>query len=161
MRLDRWVGWTTVLVVLVDGLTKFWIRNTVMLHQTIELLGGWVRLVHLRNDGVAFGLLGGDAFAWMLPLLTAASLVAIVWLAMLAGAAERRRVRVAAALVLGGAVANLTDRLADGGVTDFLLVRHFPFVFNVADVAITIGGATLAVLVSRAGEVRARRPGAA
>jgi signal peptidase II len=52
--------------------------------------------------------------------------------------------RLAAVLVIAGAVGNLGDRLMNGGVTDFILVRWFPFVFNVADVAITVGAVLLA-----------------
>jgi signal peptidase II len=54
-----------------------------------------------------------------------------------------RWIQVAGALVLGGALGNLGDRLVDGGVTDFIFVHFFPYVFNVADIAISIGGALL------------------
>jgi signal peptidase II len=53
-------------------------------------------------------------------------------------------VRVAASIVLAGAVGNLGDRILNGHVTDFVLVSFFPFVFNVADAAITVGGVLLA-----------------
>jgi signal peptidase II len=53
--------------------------------------------------------------------------------------------RVAAGLVIAGAVGNLGDRLVNGAVTDFILIRWFPFVFNVADVASTAGAILLAV----------------
>ena len=52
--------------------------------------------------------------------------------------------RVAAALVMAGAVGNLGDRVMNGAVTDFIFIRFFPFVFNVADVAITVGAVLLA-----------------
>ena len=52
--------------------------------------------------------------------------------------------RIASAVVLGGALGNLGDRLLNGSVTDFILVRYFPYVFNVADAAISVGGVLLA-----------------
>jgi signal peptidase II len=53
-------------------------------------------------------------------------------------------VRIAATIVLAGALGNLGDRLLNGFVTDFVLVRYFPFVFNLADAAISVGGVILA-----------------
>jgi signal peptidase II len=55
-----------------------------------------------------------------------------------------RVARLAAAAVIAGALGNLGDRLLTGEVTDFVLVAFFPFVFNLADAAITIGGSLLA-----------------
>jgi signal peptidase II len=60
-------------------------------------------------------------------------------------------VKNSAALVIAGALGNLGDRLMDGAVTDFILVRSFPFVFNVADVAITLGAVVLAARLVRDG----------
>jgi signal peptidase II len=58
-------------------------------------------------------------------------------------------VRMASGLVVAGALGNLGDRLMDGAVTDFILVRSFPFVFNVADVAISLGAVVLAARLLR------------
>jgi signal peptidase II len=71
--------------------------------------------------------------------------------------------RGAAAMVLAGAVANLGDRLLNGHVTDFVLMRHFPFVFNVADAAITVGAILLAgrMMMTDVEGVQGRAPEAA
>jgi signal peptidase II len=55
-----------------------------------------------------------------------------------------RWLQIAGALVLGGALGNLGDRLYHGGVTDYIYVHVFPFIFNFADIAITVGGVILA-----------------
>lgn len=149
---SSWVGWTAVFVIAADWSTKVWIRNRIALHETTALVEGWVHLVHRRNEGIAFSMLSDAATAWRLPLLITASLLAIVLLLRLAGSSTSRLVRLATALMLGGAIGNLVDRIADGGVTDFVLLRFFPYVFNVADMAITVGGCILAITLMSAKE---------
>ena len=100
----------------------------------IPLLGGVIGLSLTRNTGSAFGL---PAPAWV---TTAVSLivcvVVLVWVARGAGASLVRAI--ALGLVLGGAVGNLADRVCAGGVLDFIDLGIWP-VFNVADIALTIG----------------------
>jgi signal peptidase II len=99
-----------------------------------NLVLGW-------NRGVSFGLFNTDSAIndWLLPVITAGiAFSLVVWLYR----AERRRVAVGLALIVGGAVGNLIDRLRFGAVADFLDVHvfgwHWP-AFNVADSGITIG----------------------
>ncbi|HEX2094216.1 MAG TPA: signal peptidase II [Longimicrobiaceae bacterium] len=132
-------------VVAADWLTKFWIHNRLVLGEVLPVIEGWVHLAHRRNTGVAFSAFAGDESWWRVGLLALASLVGIAVCLRLMQTTRDAPLRLAAALVLAGAVGNLGDRLVDGGVTDFILVRYFPYVFNVADIAITIGG-TLLVL---------------
>lgn len=100
----------------------------------IPLLGGVIRLTLTRNAGSAFGL---PAPAWVTTAVSAIVCVAI--LAWAARGAVGPAVRaVALALVLGGAAGNLLDRVRAGAVVDFIDVRIWP-VFNVADIALTIG----------------------
>jgi signal peptidase II len=93
-----------------------------------------IRLTLTRNAGSAFGL---PAPAWVTTAVSAIVCVAI--LAWAARGAVGPAVRaVALALVLGGAAGNLLDRVRAGAVVDFIDVRIWP-VFNVADIALTIG----------------------
>ena len=126
----------------VDLATKA-LASVVLSDRTIQLAGPLqLRLVH--NPGIAFGL-GDAAPAWLILVLTGA--VAMV----LAIAAWRGQFgsALAAGLVLGGAIANVVDRLEAGTVVDMFDVGWWP-TFNVADIGITVGVGLLA-LTTRSG----------
>jgi signal peptidase II len=101
----------------------------------IEWLAPYVRIVHWKNTGAAFGLFrdGNVIFAILAVLV---SLAIVNFFPVLPRA--DRYLRVALALQMGGAIGNLLDRLARGWVTDFVSVLQLP-VFNVADASITLG----------------------
>ena len=134
--------WLSALVIVVDQVTKRVIDSAMQLHQTIELIP-YFQLTYMRNQGAAFSFLSG-AGGWQrwffIGLAIVASVFIFVWLRKLDP--SRRREAVAWALVLGGALGNLIDRILYGYVIDFLDVYvgdwHWP-AFNVADSAITVG----------------------
>ena len=138
--------WLSALVIVVDQVTKRVIDSAMQLHQTIELIP-YFQLTYMRNQGAAFSFLSG-AGGWQrwffIGLAIVASIFIFVWLRKLDP--SRRREAVAWALVLGGALGNLIDRIRYGYVIDFLDVYvgdwHWP-AFNVADSAITVGVALL------------------
>jgi len=146
-------------VVVADQLTKLALVAWLPYGAEVDLLPGWVRLVHTRNRGVAFGMFDSPA-AWMdgLRLAVVVAVAAFVVWQIVAGA--RGTILIGLALVLGGAVGNLIDRLVRGEVVDYLdafavwggCEHHWP-AFNVADSAITVGAA----LVLLAEVVRPRR----
>ncbi len=105
----------------------------------------WVRIVHWRNSGAAFGLYQGanDVLAW----LAVAVVIVVAWHFRQA-ALDARCLRWGLALQVGGALGNLWDRLYRGSVTDFVAVGQFP-VFNLADIAITLGVACLLLATLR------------
>ena len=114
------------------------------------MINGFFSLVHLRNRGMAFGLLNRPDLDFGFYLLTAGSVVAIgillVWFFRIKE--EARRIIIGLSLILGGAVGNLIDRLRLREVIDFLDFYLGPFhwpAFNVADSAITIGVIWVAV----------------
>ena len=139
-----------VAIVLLDQGTKALVVRSLPLHGYVSLVDGLLSLSHVRNRGAAFGILSD----WDLPhqtvLLAALSLFALLAIAVYFVRLPRtaRVPRVALALVLGGAVGNLLDRLRLGYVVDFV---HFYWRsyqwpdFNAADSAITVG-VTLLVL---------------
>jgi signal peptidase II len=96
-------------------------------------------LTFVLNTGVSFGLFGGGAGRWILSVFSIAVAIALaVW----ATRADRRLLIAAIGLVIGGAVGNVIDRIRFGGVVDFIDVSgigFFPWIFNIADSAITIG----------------------
>jgi signal peptidase II len=133
-----------VLLVAADWITKIWITNRLALGETRALVDGWLYFVHRQNPGVAFSMFADLPDAWRTPVLSLLSLAGVILFARIVSTTTDLVARGAAAMVLAGAVANLGDRLLNGHVTDFVLMRHFPFVFNVADAAITVGAILLA-----------------
>lgn len=139
-------------LLLADGLTKWLVATSFRLGESVPLLGDVVRLTYVLNPGAAFGLglgsLGREVFVGMAVAAT------LVVLAIIGRTPVAERVRlVALALILGGAVGNLADRVGGaGGVVDFLDVGfgtlRWP-VFNLADVGITSGALLLVLLIRR------------
>ncbi|MDQ3759475.1 MAG: signal peptidase II, partial [Actinomycetota bacterium] len=105
-------------------------------------------LVHVENEGVAFGFLG-DSSRGLVLLVTLAALALVVgWFAF-----NRARpfAWLAVGLLAGGAMGNLLDRIVRDGVVDFIDFPAWPS-FNLADIAITLGAATLALIAIAAPE---------
>ena len=131
-------------VIVLDQWTKWMVELHLPHHVAEPLIPGLLNFTHVRNTGVAFGLFASQGMtggSWLLTLLGLAALTAVglyFWFAP----ARDRLLLVALALVVGGAVGNLIDRVASGAVTDFIDVyvgvHHWPS-FNVADSAISIG----------------------
>ena len=134
-------------VIAVDQAVKAWILGGLRLTLGEPTpVWGPVRLTLVENRGVSFGLFSSDA-PWTRWALVAFSLIIAVALGLWVRRAEKRFTGVALGLVIGGALGNAVDRIRDGVVVDFLDVTalHFPWVFNVADSAISIGIALLLV----------------
>lgn len=146
-RENRAIAIGMIAVVLADWLSKYWITTRLAVGESMALIDGWFYLAHRKNPGVAFSTFADLPELWRTPLLSLLSIVGIILFTRILATTPDRIVRAAAALVLAGAVANLGDRLVSGHVTDFLLVRYFPFVFNVADAAISVGGVVMVVRV--------------
>ncbi len=142
-RLYRWFAAALLLVVAADWLTKFWVFNRVALGDTLAVVEGWLYLAHRQNPGIAFSLFADLPDPIRTPLLAVLSIVGIVILMRLVHSTTDGTMQFGGVLVTGGAVGNLGDRIASGAVTDFIHVPMFPYVFNLADTAITIGGALL------------------
>jgi signal peptidase II len=144
-RATRWLAFAVVTVVAADWLSKFWIANRIALGETLSLVDGWLYLAHRRNPGVAFSMFAELPDEWRTGVLALVSVVAVIVLARLAMEGTDHWVRTGCALAIAGAIGNLGDRMINGGVTDFILFSPFPYVFNVADAAITVGAVLLAV----------------
>jgi signal peptidase II len=166
MRL-RAALWLTAGVVALDQLTKAWIVSTYPLGNELEIIPGLFRLVHARNRGIAFGILGasGPTIQLALLIVVVGIVVFVAW--QLRHAGGDGFAGVGLALVLGGAIGNIVDRVLRGEVVDFLdfyLVtggseHHWP-AFNVADSAISVGACCviLAEVLAHMKEKRASSP---
>lgn len=141
-------GLTALLVVAIDQYSKVIARNAIAGDSTIELFGGFVRIVDVRNSGVAFGQLSGGGT--LVAVVIALAVGALLWYFL--SHLGTPLIWLATGLVVGGAVGNIIDRIRSGAVTDFIKLPHWP-AFNFADAAITVGVVALVVLV----EVDARR----
>ena len=148
---SRFYTWTAIaaLVVAADQVTKWAVVKWIALYEKIPL-NSFINLTHHKNPGAAWSFLA-DAGGWQrwffIALASIVSVVLVVWLWRIRN--ERQAVLSAGlALVLGGAIGNLIDRVVSGEVTDFIQVWFggwaFPS-FNVADAGITVGAALLII----------------
>jgi len=133
-------------IVILDQLTKQILAASIPLHRGVELIPGFLDLVHTRNPGAAFGLWSASGGTGRAIFLMAASVVALVLILWLTFSTEDLDwpLLIACAVFFGGALGNLIDRIQYGEVIDFLDVHagdlHWP-AFNVADSALTVGAA--------------------
>jgi signal peptidase II len=137
-----------VAVVVLDRLAKLTVERNIPLHDGIQIIPGFFRITHLENRGAAFGLFADSPSEWKVAVLVLFSVVALVVVTTLLwrNSHEVSSTGIGLALILGGAIGNLWDRLAAGHVTDFLLfyVGHYQWpAFNVADSAIVVGATLL------------------
>jgi len=135
-------------IVVSDALTKFVVQQSLILYHPVPVLGDFFRLTYIYNPGAAFGLSLGAYSRYIFLVLTIVAVVVLfLWYR---STSEDDRLRlVAIASVTGGALGNLIDRVrSPRGVVDFLDVGvgavRWP-VFNVADIAVTIGAILLAI----------------
>src|ERR1051326_583520 len=137
-----------LIVFLLDRFTKWLVIRHIVLEDTISIIPGFFRLTHLENPGAAFSLFADSPSAFKTGLLIAISVAALAVVALLLWVRRSafNVTTVALALIMGGALGNLWDRLVDGKVTDFLDfyigIHHWP-PFNVADSAIVVGALLL------------------
>jgi signal peptidase II len=116
------------------------------LNETIPVIGNVVRLTYIHNEGAAFGLSIGSYSSQVFLVLAAIASALVLYLLLTSPRGERMQ-RIALALILGGALGNIIDRIRWSMVVDFIQVGiagHFWPIFNVADSAVTIGAAMLA-----------------
>ena len=135
-------------VIVLDRVTKLMVERKIPLHDGIQIIPGFFRLTHLENRGAAFGLFADSPSPWKIGALVLFSVVALVVVSTLLWKNSHTIsiTGIGLALILGGAVGNLWDRLTAGHVTDFLLFyvgRYQWPAFNVADSAIVVGATLL------------------
>ena len=139
--------------VIADQVSKYWVLSTPRFHAmdclsdghlcgTIELPGP-INLTMLWNRGMSYGMFQSDGLMrWVLAgIMLAIALGFLRWLLVARGGL----LKLSLALVIGGAFGNLIDRVRFGAVVDFINAGalHFPWVFNVADSAISVGAVLL------------------
>ncbi len=164
MRTNRILLVAAVIFIL-DQATKYIIRQTMQLHDSLSIIGSFFRLTYVENRGLAFGIQVNNHMLFTI-LAVIASMMVLFYLFRLK--AHQPWPRLALTLILGGALGNLYDRIFRGQVVDFLdfeffdihlpafrfLFFHFPGyslerwpIFNVADIAVTIGMIMLLIYI--------------
>lgn len=146
--LSSWLA-LSALVLVLDQITKLWVVQRFRVGERVEVIPGWFDFTLVYNPGAAFSFLAA-ADGWQRWFFIAIGLAAsafMLWLLIRHG--SQRLFGVALALILGGAIGNVIDRLFRGEVVDFLLAHwqdrwYFP-AFNIADSAITVGAVLLIV----------------
>jgi signal peptidase II len=154
----KWL-WVSLVVIVLDQATKFLASGMLILHDPVALLP-FFNLTLMHNTGAAFSFLAGASGwqRWFFTVLAViVSIVLVVWLRRLQP--QEKWMAAALALVLGGAVGNLIDRLMYGYVVDFIQLYYkdwyYP-AFNIADSAITVGAVMLVIDTLRSKEKQGR-----
>jgi signal peptidase II len=154
-------------VVVVDRITKIYIRTRVSAFDIFPVIPGFFNIVHTENPGAAFGVFSDANPQYRSLLLVGVSLVVmavigtLLWRPAKMGVPDSFLLRVGLAMVFGGALGNVWDRMFRGTVTDFLQFffgsYEFPS-FNAADSAITIGAGLLLIDLWRSRNEAGRGP---
>ncbi len=135
-------------VVVLDFVTKMWAMNTLTFGYPVPVIGEFFRLTYTHNPGAAFGINIGEHSRVFFLILSLVALVVLGLIYRSTPASDRLRL-LAVALVSGGAIGNIIDRFRfEAGVVDFLdvgLGTHRWPIFNVADMAVSIGAVLLLI----------------
>ena len=152
LRIPRrlpWLLFISAAIFVADRWTKTWVSHHVPLGGAIPIIPRVLRITHWTNEGAAFSLFANSAspntVRWALVVFTIVAAVA-VFIALLRMGNRITLATVALALILGGALGNVHDRIAYGSVIDFIEVHIFSYHwpdFNVADSCIVIGACLL------------------
>lgn len=134
---------TALIILLLDQLTKLFIRQNFQLNQSIPIIKNIFHLTYITNTGSAFGLFKNLNLFFI--IFSICVIVAIFYFIRKVKEKEKF-MQAALGLLLGGTIGNLIDRIVYGNVTDFIDFRIWP-VFNVADSAVTISVVLLIILL--------------
>lgn len=140
-----YLGWVAF-IILLDQVSKLLVVARLQPYQSIPVIDGLLSFTLAKNPGGAFGLFRGQAFLVM--VITAAISLGLLG-ALLFGRFHDGPFKLGLALIAGGALGNLIDRVRLGYVIDFISLRFWQPVFNLADVAIVVGTAIIALALLR------------
>ncbi len=125
-----------ILLIVLDQITKAAVRANLLVGESVPVIGAFFQLTHIENSGAAFSMLSGQRT--LLVIVPAAGIAFALWYL------HRHRgahwsLYGSWTLIISGGIGNLIDRLLFGKVTDMFDFSIFPPVFNVADIAVTLG----------------------
>ena len=131
---------TAIAIIFLDQITKRMVVDYLKLHQSIPLINNILHLTYIQNTGAGFGILQG----WNTILIFISLIIIGVILFHFDKIVKEKQIHIPIALILGGAIGNLIDRIFIGFVIDFIDFRIWP-AFNIADSAISIGAVWLII----------------
>lgn len=147
----RWlVAALATAVIVADQVSKILVARAIPEHSLVTVIPGFLNLTHTTNTGVAFGLFSDSPAAWKTALLTGVSLalLSLVFYMVWKARSLDRTAGLGLALILGGALSNLADRIRTGAVVDFIdayFRSYHWYTFNLADSAIVVGALFLVI----------------
>ena len=131
-----------LLVIGLDQLSKFLVYGTA----ARSIIGNLLWFESTLNTGVAFSMFSGKSFVFVIVACVASAV--LFYLIYTKKFLKRKSEKISLALILGGTISNAIDRIIFGGVRDFIYLKFINFaIFNVADMAITIGAILLCVVI--------------
>lgn len=136
------LGILTIILVIIDQLSKYYIQSTMMLGESIPVWEDIFHITYILNSGAAFGMMANQTAFFIVLALAIVGAVIYFYPTI---RRESRVMKLGIGLLLGGAIGNLIDRVQIGMVVDFFDFRIWP-IFNIADIGIVCGaGIILAV----------------
>ena len=151
---SRWLrpALVGVVVVVLDQISKAWILRALGPNEgtSIPLLGSWLSLTFVKNNGVAFGMFQGIPYFFTITSIVISVGALLFYRYQLPN--NRPWIQISVGMIVGGAIGNIIDRIRYGYVVDFVHVSWFPGIFNLADSAISVGVVMLAGYLLLMGE---------
>lgn len=147
------------IILMADQLTKaeIWAALGPVEGTSTPVFDPWLKFTLVRNTGVAFGMFQGTTHIFTVTSIIISIAAAYYYRKHMAN--SRLWVQACLGLIIGGAIGNIIDRIRFGFVIDFIHVRWFPGIFNIADAAITCGVALLAIYLMFTGETEPQSGG--
>ena len=142
-----WYLFIALLVMSFDQFTKYWVAVNLREGDEIDVIRGFFKLSYTENPGIAFGMLNNGNVKWLLVAVSVTAIMVVVYY-MRRTPITNTMLLWSLSLLAAGICGNLIDRFRLGRVIDFLLLYYKSYqwpVFNVADTAITIGAALMAI----------------
>ena len=134
-------------VMLFDQITKYWVALKLSDGDEIDIIQGFFKFSYTENPGIAFGMLNNGNLKWLLIAISIAAIIVVVYY-MRRTPSSNTLLLWSLSLLAAGICGNLIDRVRLGRVIDFILLYYKDYqwpVFNIADTAITIGAALMAI----------------
>jgi len=142
--------WSLIVVIIIalDQISKYWVINNIGPTDSITVIPEVIDFVYVKNTGAAFSFLADKTYGIIfLSCISVAFCIGVVWF-MIKKKPQNKLLTISLALMLSGAFGNVIDRISRGYVVDFIETTFIKFpVFNVADIAITLGAALVIIFV--------------
>lgn len=142
--------WSLIVLIIIalDQISKYWVVNNIGLTDSFTVIPKMIDFVYVKNTGAAFSFLSDKTYGIiLLSCISVIFCVGVIWF-MIKRKPQHKLLTISLALMLSGAIGNVIDRIFKGYVVDFIETTFIKFpVFNIADIAITIGASLIIIYV--------------